>query len=227
MNKITTLAWLLLALVILSPQDVQAQQVGDQSNHPQQHSSRASAGCAKASASIEFIICADATLAQWDARMGQAYKLRVARLGPDDNNRRELVEAQSQWMFQREMQCNQMQLAAVKSCIMDMIRARLRSTPKAGRCPTRGLFTARVSVSNTPITSASLGCVCWKRTCVELELQIGGCTTIIDSGQEMPANLAIAFGNRGNGYQAKRDFRNAVADYDRAHPTKPQRFNNV
>lgn len=132
MNKITTLAWLLLALVILSPQDVQAQQVGDQSNHPQQHSSRASTGCAKASASIEFIICADATLAQWDARMGQAYKLRVARLGRDDNNRRELVEAQSQWMFQRDA----MQPDAI-GCGQVVYRGydqgETRSTPKAGQ----------------------------------------------------------------------------------------------
>lgn len=37
----------------------------------------------------------------------------------------------------------------------------------------------------------------------------------------MPENLAIAFGNRGNGYQAKRDFRNAVADYDRAIQLNP------
>jgi hypothetical protein len=36
-----------------------------------------------------------------------------------------------------------------------------------------------------------------------------------------PDNLGIAFGNRANGYLAKRDYRSAVTDYARTIQLKP------
>src|SRR5215831_15970700 len=45
------------------------------------------------------------------------------------------------------------------------------------------------------------------------DLQIGGCTTVIQSGKESQKNLSIAFNNRGNAYHAKGDDDRAIADY--------------
>ena len=41
------------------------------------------------------------------------------------------------------------------------------------------------------------------------DLQISGCTTVIQSGKETKNNLAIAFNNRGNGYRSKARQRHA------------------
>jgi uncharacterized protein YecT (DUF1311 family) len=205
-----------LILFILSPEAVLAQPVGDQNYNPQRPISR-SVDCAKVSASVEFIICANSSLAQRDAQMSQAYGLRLARLGRDETSRRELIEAQSRWTFQRDTQCNQIQLTAVKSCIIDMTRARLEVLQKPDD---PAALTGSVSPSGVPITSQTWD-LCAGKEHPSADLQIGACTTIIDSGQEMPEDLGIAFGNRGNSYQATRDFRSAVADYDRAIQLNP------
>jgi carboxyl-terminal processing protease len=48
------------------------------------------------------------------------------------------------------------------------------------------------------------------------DLQIGGCTTVIQLGGQGRDNLVIAFLNRGNGYYAKQDYDRAIADYEQA-----------
>src|ERR1700736_6549493 len=48
------------------------------------------------------------------------------------------------------------------------------------------------------------------------DLQIGGCTTVIQSGRESTRNLAIAFNNRGNAYHEKKEYDRAISDYDEA-----------
>ena len=61
------------------------------------------------------------------------------------------------------------------------------------------------------------------------DLQISGCTTVIDSGTGARGNLAAAFYNRGNAYSAQKDYDHAIQDYDQAIRLKPnfaQAFNN-
>ena len=48
------------------------------------------------------------------------------------------------------------------------------------------------------------------------DLQVSGCTTVIQSGKETKKNLSIAFNNRGNGYRAKNYNDTALADYNQA-----------
>jgi carboxyl-terminal processing protease len=48
------------------------------------------------------------------------------------------------------------------------------------------------------------------------DLQIGGCTAVIQSGRLNQQNLSISFNNRGNAYLAKGDYDHAIADYDQA-----------
>ncbi|HZL59106.1 MAG TPA: tetratricopeptide repeat protein [Stellaceae bacterium] len=48
------------------------------------------------------------------------------------------------------------------------------------------------------------------------DLSIGGCTAIIQAGQETTQNLAIAFYNRGSAYYRKSQYGQAIADFDQA-----------
>jgi tetratricopeptide (TPR) repeat protein len=56
---------------------------------------------------------------------------------------------------------------------------------------------------------------------ISLDLQIAGCTALIQSGAATTASLAIAFSNRGSSYGAKGDFDRAIADLDQAIRLKP------
>ena len=53
------------------------------------------------------------------------------------------------------------------------------------------------------------------------DLQIGGCTAIIQSGQEDTQNLVIAFGNRGISYRNRGDYAAALADFNQALSLNP------
>lgn len=49
-----------------------------------------------------------------------------------------------------------------------------------------------------------------------LDLQINGCTALIESGALAPQGLAVAFTIRGNGYVRKQDYDRAIGDYNDA-----------
>jgi len=46
------------------------------------------------------------------------------------------------------------------------------------------------------------------------DIQIDGCTALINSGEPMPQALVIAYNNRGNAYTTKGEYDRAVQDYD-------------
>ena len=61
------------------------------------------------------------------------------------------------------------------------------------------------------------------------DLQIKGCTALIESGNMNRTNLAVSFNNRGTAYQETHDLDRAIADYDEAirlHPAYAPAFNN-
>lgn len=78
--------------------------------------------CAKATARIERMICTDPELAQWDGRMGEAYKQKYT--GLVGNDRRALIEDQRRWLASRNAKCSQTELAEAKSCILQFTKAR-------------------------------------------------------------------------------------------------------
>src|ERR1700680_3645239 len=54
------------------------------------------------------------------------------------------------------------------------------------------------------------------------DLQISGCTALIESGKYNGKDLAYAFHNRGNAYQSKGQYDRAIQDYDQAIRLNPQ-----
>ena len=59
--------------------------------------------------------------------------------------------------------------------------------------------------------------------------QIDGCTALIDSGDEAPRVLAIAYNNRGNAHTERGEYDRAIQDYDQSvkiDPTYAKAFNN-
>lgn len=62
----------------------------------------------------------------------------------------------------------------------------------------------------------------WKNCSAnEPDLRIGGCTGIIQSGQETNETLAGAYYNRGSAYAAKGQYDVAIADFDQAIRLNP------
>ncbi len=62
-----------------------------------------------------------------------------------------------------------------------------------------------------------------------LDLQIGGCTALIQSGTLNATDLAVTFYNRGLAYQARKDYPRAIADfseYIRLNPQNAMVFRN-
>ncbi len=58
-----------------------------------------------------------------------------------------------------------------------------------------------------------------KEDCVQgrdRDLQIGGCTAVIRSGEYFGKNLALAYYNRGNAYDELGKHTRAIEDYDQA-----------
>ena len=62
----------------------------------------------------------------------------------------------------------------------------------------------------------------WKR-CLDSnpDLSIGGCTALIQAGQENDSNLAKAFRNRGIAYDDKGEYDRAIQDYDQSIRINP------
>src|SRR5215475_12274825 len=61
------------------------------------------------------------------------------------------------------------------------------------------------------------------------DVQIDGCTSLIDSGKQTPQALVIAYNNRGNAYMAKGEYDRAVQDYGESiklNPNYARAFNN-
>jgi tetratricopeptide (TPR) repeat protein len=54
------------------------------------------------------------------------------------------------------------------------------------------------------------------------DLQINGCTAVIQSGRLLGKGLASAFNNRGNAYNDKNDYDRAIADFDQAIRLDPK-----
>lgn len=51
--------------------------------------------------------------------------------------------------------------------------------------------------------------------------QIQGCSAIINAGKETRKNLSVAYNNRANGYADKKQYQQALADYDHSLRLNP------
>src|ERR1700745_3672698 len=61
------------------------------------------------------------------------------------------------------------------------------------------------------------------------DIQIDGCTALINSSAQTPRSMVIAYNNRGNAHMAKGEYDRAVEDYDQSiklDPNYARAFNN-
>ena len=77
--------------------------------------------CARAATVIEQAICSDATLAQWDANMGQLYRQAL----DIQNNSPRFKGEQARWLALRNSNCSRTNLSGIKSCVLEMTKARV------------------------------------------------------------------------------------------------------
>jgi len=94
----------------------------------------------------------------------------------------------------------------------------------------RGLIFAMGALATSPVGAQTPQQreLCYKTTAAD-EQTISGCTAVIQGGKENQQDLAIAYYNRGIGYQNKKDPDRALADYDQAlrlRPNYSSAFNN-
>jgi uncharacterized protein YecT (DUF1311 family) len=85
--------------------------------------------CTSQKEPIERLICADADLAEWDARMDTIYTRKLN----DGRNKERLRQEQSNWIALRDTQCkvpkagnwSAAELASAKPCVLRMMQARV------------------------------------------------------------------------------------------------------
>jgi tetratricopeptide (TPR) repeat protein len=64
--------------------------------------------------------------------------------------------------------------------------------------------------------------LCFGGNEVPIEQKLSACTAMIESGQEIPQDRAVAFGRRGLALFEKKDFDRAIADYDQSLALNPK-----
>jgi uncharacterized protein YecT (DUF1311 family) len=87
--------------------------------------------CATAKEPIEFLICADAELAMWDGRMGQAHRHQLTLLA--GNRPRSFRQQQRNWLVRQDTKCNVplyggwslSELAPKTPCLLEIIKQRV------------------------------------------------------------------------------------------------------
>jgi uncharacterized protein YecT (DUF1311 family) len=79
--------------------------------------------CAKASPGIEKVICGDPELAEWDGRLGRAFKQKYAQLERHEGQK--LREEQRRWIAVRKGQCEPLDAQDARPCILQLTKARV------------------------------------------------------------------------------------------------------
>ena len=96
--------------------------------------------------------------------------------------------------------------------------------------PPQAATTAAIGIASTVLWGQCVGaeevqawtwCERQDTAAISPELQISGCTTVIQSGLESQSRLANAFYNRGNAYADKGDYDRAIQDFDQTIRLEP------
>src|SRR5262245_38417567 len=75
-----------------------------------------------------------------------------------------------------------------------------------------------------PLTSAAVKNWCFSNARIEIDLRIGGCTAVIQSGNTTTKRMADAYLNRGAHYLSKNSVDLAIADFSELIRLEPKRF---
>jgi uncharacterized protein YecT (DUF1311 family) len=100
---------------------------------PKQASTGPSFDCRAATNSIERAICGDATLSEWDSRMGQQFQqaMRVRK----DGDTQSVLESQRAWLQQRNRSCGGVADSAVWACLLEMTKQRADALARLAAIP--------------------------------------------------------------------------------------------
>lgn len=117
---------------------------------------RPSFDCSKAKAPIELLICSDADLARWDARLGQAYNLKSGQLAEPE--RRVLLQEQRQWATLRRTKCaipatlvKIEDAADAKPCVLRITQERVASLRSGASVRPESKELSPVTVAQAPV----------------------------------------------------------------------------
>jgi uncharacterized protein len=145
--------------------------------------------CRLARSATKRTICADATLSEWDARMGQVLQQAVRR-GKDNPS---LLEDHRLWLAERDKRCRA--LGESRACLLKMTKQRVTALSKG----TTIVAEAATAVSPCPVPSISTSTVGRAPATIEsstpkTELVASGAAQPDSSAKNSPqeANSAIA-----------------------------------
>jgi uncharacterized protein len=116
--------------------------------------------CRLARTATKRTICADATLSEWDARMGQVLQQAVRR----SKNNPSLLEDQRLWLAERDKRCKALGESTFAACLLKMTKQRVTALSKGptivaeaatavSPCPAPSISTS--TVGRAPTTSES------------------------------------------------------------------------
>jgi uncharacterized protein YecT (DUF1311 family) len=112
-------------------------------NPTKQQRTNPSFDCRAARSAIERAICGDATLSEWDSRMGRLFQLSL-RLAKD---RQALLESQRLWLNQRDGSCGALADTGIWSCLVEMTKSRAAALAKMAASALEAVPTAQPSAA--------------------------------------------------------------------------------
>jgi uncharacterized protein len=118
--------------------------------------------CRLARTATKRTICADATLSEWDARMGQVLQQAVRRSKDNPS----LLEDQRLWLAERDKRCRTLGESTFAACLLKMTKQRVTALSKAptilaeaatavSPCPAPPISTSTVGRAPTTIESST------------------------------------------------------------------------
>lgn len=104
--------------------------------------------CAKANTSIEYAICSDTILSEWDSRLGEVYRTALN----SSTNGQAIAENQRRWLQSRNQTCGLLPQGPIHQCLLEMTVSRVS---QLGALASGGAEAARPKQNSQPASLSS------------------------------------------------------------------------